>query len=259
MKKTLFAFFAGAILLAACATAPKTAQQINDEYTGAFAGVIPCADCAGVDTELTLNRDGTYKLSETYLNEEAQTFVSGGTWRPGTDFKSVELTDSKTKDKSYYAFNGKDALKKLDVNANPINSKLNYVLKRRPVDFSAVQDKEWRLSQVKDAGGQVTFDTVNQTSEFLKGIFTLQFDEGRAFGKASPNRYTAPYTLGAGNKITFGLAASTMMMGLVEPVGLNEHGYFILLSKVSAWNVVNNQLVLYTVNDDGEKITMLFK
>ena len=258
MKKNLFVLTAVAVLSAACATAPKTAQQLNDDYTGTFFGVLPCADCSGIETEVTLQPGGSYKIGEVYENKTAASFDSSGKWTPAPDLKYVELTDSKTSAKTYYAFDGKDALKKLDASAQPIKSDLNYTLTRKVFDFASITGKEWQLAQVKDSAGKVTFDAAKQTSEFLKGIFTLQFDNGRAFGKASPNRYTGPYTLGKDNKITFGPAASTLMMGIVEPVGLSEHQYFQLMAKVYAWNYVNGSLVLYTLDEAGGNISMKF-
>lgn len=66
--------------LAACATAP--AERL---VLGPFKGVLPCADCPGVRTELTLTRkgegwaEGTYRLVETYIDRGAP-IVTAGEW-----------------------------------------------------------------------------------------------------------------------------------------------------------------------------------
>ncbi|MDR0291508.1 MAG: copper resistance protein NlpE N-terminal domain-containing protein [Elusimicrobium sp.] len=258
MKKLLFAVFSCAVLLGACAAAPKNAQQMNDEYAGAFSGVLPCADCAGINTELTLNPDNTYQLSETYLKDVPQTFGSEGKWTPAADFKTFELKNSQNKEKEFYAFSGKNELKKLDINAKPIESDLNYSLKRKTLDFNAVKGKVWQLAQVQTAAGGVTFNAAKLSKEFFKDIYTIQFDGGRAWGKASPNRFNAPYSLGAGNNMSFQPASATLMFGIREPEGLNEHGFFQLLSKVYGWDFVKDQLILYTKNDNNEKQTMIF-
>jgi len=124
-------------------------------------------------------------------------------------------------------------------------------------DFNNVTGKAWQLSTVKTADGKIIFDMSKQNKEFFKDIFTLQFNDGRAAGKASPNRYTAPLTVNGG-KMTFGPAASTMMLGIREPEGLNEHEYFMLLAKVYKWNTAGDNLTLSTVNGQNEKITMTF-
>lgn len=47
-----------------------------------FGGVLPCADCAGIETTLILEPDGSYRLRETYVGERApNTFVTVGRWQ----------------------------------------------------------------------------------------------------------------------------------------------------------------------------------
>lgn len=46
-------------------------------------GVLPCADCEGIETSLFLEKDGTWVMNERYLGarEEPSSFASYGTWR----------------------------------------------------------------------------------------------------------------------------------------------------------------------------------
>ena len=48
-------------------------------------GLLPCADCDGIQTQLSLLRNGdlrSYTLTETYLAEDGDTrFVDGGHWQ----------------------------------------------------------------------------------------------------------------------------------------------------------------------------------
>ncbi|MDR0646325.1 MAG: copper resistance protein NlpE N-terminal domain-containing protein [Elusimicrobiota bacterium] len=39
------------------------------DWDGTYAGIIPCADCNGIKVEITLNLEGTYKISYTYLGK----------------------------------------------------------------------------------------------------------------------------------------------------------------------------------------------
>jgi copper homeostasis protein (lipoprotein) len=52
-------------------------------------GVLPCADCDGIQTQLSLLRHGdsrSYVLTETYLAEDGDTrFVDGGQWQRDGD------------------------------------------------------------------------------------------------------------------------------------------------------------------------------
>lgn len=45
-----------------------TSQNALD-WPGTYKGVLPCGDCDGIETVLTLNADMTYRLIETYQGE----------------------------------------------------------------------------------------------------------------------------------------------------------------------------------------------
>lgn len=121
--------------------APPPGQQVLGFYTG----TLPCADCSGIDTELTLFTHGptssgtaSYWLKETYLGKPAKdaTFESGGSWtaQPGTlDPKSTvyHLTEARSHESRYYLKVSDDVLKMLDRSARPIDSKRDYTLRRQ--------------------------------------------------------------------------------------------------------------------------------
>ena len=89
-------------------------------------GVLPCADCEGIETSLFLEKDGTWVMNERYqgVREEPSSFASYGTWARTAD--KLELTDSNG-EKSYYRAKG-NALEMLDREGNPVASQLNYTL-----------------------------------------------------------------------------------------------------------------------------------
>ncbi|MFH2501374.1 envelope stress response activation lipoprotein NlpE [Klebsiella indica] len=89
-------------------------------------GVLPCADCEGIETSLFLEKDGTWVMNERYqgVSREPSSFASYGTWARTAD--KLVLTDSKG-EKSYYRDKG-DRLEMLDRDGNPIESALNYTL-----------------------------------------------------------------------------------------------------------------------------------
>ena len=77
---------AAAVALASCGgNAPRrSAQQETGafkpdihnaetslDYRGTYRGVLPAADCPGIETTLTLKPDGTYSLHEEYLERDA--------------------------------------------------------------------------------------------------------------------------------------------------------------------------------------------
>ncbi|MDA8503019.1 MULTISPECIES: envelope stress response activation lipoprotein NlpE [unclassified Citrobacter] len=95
-------------------------------------GILPCADCEGIETSLFLEKDGTWVMNERYqgVRDEPSSFASYGSWARTAD--KLVLTDSKG-EKSYYRAKG-EALEMLDREGNPIESQLNYTL--QPVSAS---------------------------------------------------------------------------------------------------------------------------
>ncbi|EBX9988888.1 copper homeostasis/adhesion lipoprotein NlpE [Salmonella enterica subsp. enterica serovar Enteritidis] len=89
-------------------------------------GVLPCADCEGIETSLFLEKDGTWVMNERYqgVREEPSSFASYGTWARTAD--KLVLTDSNG-EKSYYRAKGNE-LEMLDREGNPVASQLNYTL-----------------------------------------------------------------------------------------------------------------------------------
>ena len=71
---------------AAKADAPK-------KHVGEFSGKLPCADCPGIETKLTLNEDGSFLLDETYLEKKDGQFNAKGSYEVSTDGAFVTLKE----------------------------------------------------------------------------------------------------------------------------------------------------------------------
>ncbi|HET9314566.1 MAG TPA: copper resistance protein NlpE N-terminal domain-containing protein, partial [Vicinamibacteria bacterium] len=122
------------------AAPPPRGQRI----VGFFVGTVPCADCGGVLTELTLfSHDGTgratYQLKETYLGKPAQKAVShsSGTWalefgRPRTKEQVYRLVDFLSFENRVFLRVSDDELRVADRYGRPAES-IDYTLTRRPV------------------------------------------------------------------------------------------------------------------------------
>lgn len=63
------------------------------ENSGIYSGLLPCADCAGIETTLQLNTDGTYDLTQNYSGKG--TFVETGKWAKVTQ-NQIKLMDLNT-------------------------------------------------------------------------------------------------------------------------------------------------------------------
>lgn len=88
-------------------------------------GVLPCADCEGIETSLFLEKDGTWVMNQHYQGAKApSTFASYGTWARTAD--KLVLTDT-AGEKRYFRAKG-EGLEMLDMQGNPIESQFNYTL-----------------------------------------------------------------------------------------------------------------------------------
>jgi len=77
----------------------------------AYEGVLPGADCAGLKTELTLYKDNTYYLRETYLatRDGDKTYTSAGKWQIVKSGKREIIQLNYNKPQDIYNFFQKDA------------------------------------------------------------------------------------------------------------------------------------------------------
>ena len=71
---------------AAKAEAPK-------KHVGEFSGKLPCADCPGIETKLTLNENGSFLLDETYLEKKDGQFNAKGSYEVSADGAFVTLKE----------------------------------------------------------------------------------------------------------------------------------------------------------------------
>ena len=51
------------------------------DWEGTYVGTLPCADCEGIETELTINYDGTFSYKTTYLGKESEAEEVTGTFQ----------------------------------------------------------------------------------------------------------------------------------------------------------------------------------
>ncbi|MEH0834727.1 envelope stress response activation lipoprotein NlpE [Pectobacterium cacticida] len=128
MKKWVIGvlLIAGIAGLIGCHTRSQAQEEQLRPMAQSYRGVLPCADCEGIDTSLFLEKDGTFILREKYqtTREGNNTFASYGQWRRTAD--KLVLTDS-AGEKRYFrpADNG---LEMLDQQGLPIDSSLPHQL-----------------------------------------------------------------------------------------------------------------------------------
>ncbi len=88
-------------------------------------GVLPCADCEGIETTLYLEKDGTWVMNQRYQGaKEPSFFATYGKWARTAE--KLVLTDTEG-EKTYFRAKG-EGMEMLDREGNPIESQFNYTL-----------------------------------------------------------------------------------------------------------------------------------
>ena len=104
-----------------------------------YAGTLPCADCAGIETWLVLNPDGSYRLRERYLEGSAAPSVSVGRWSLSRDSVPVVALHGSDSVPKRFAMTGAVTLRALARDGSAIDSEMPLELVRvsMPADLGA--------------------------------------------------------------------------------------------------------------------------
>ena len=103
-----------------------------------FTGVLPCADCEGIDHHLDLLPDGSYALRTRYLGKpDGAVFDEIGSWAPASDGITVAFKGGREAP-VFFSIEDRDTLRRLDLMGRRIESRLDYDLKRAAT-FSPIE------------------------------------------------------------------------------------------------------------------------
>ena len=99
---------------------------------GTYSGILPCADCEGIETRIILNADSTYLLTMKYLEKGDDVFGQTGTfkWNETDSIITLENMDSAQSPTMYKV--GENHLLQLNLEGNVIEGELadKYILNK---------------------------------------------------------------------------------------------------------------------------------
>lgn len=115
-----------------------TPHSLEDRYSG----LLPCADCSGIQTDISLWRDtteadyGTFTEKEVYIDRNDDPVITNGQWSllhgNSTDPDAIifQLNPEESSESMYFLKVDDKNIKQLDVDKEEINSQMNYILEK---------------------------------------------------------------------------------------------------------------------------------
>ena len=148
-----------------------TAQNALD-YLGVYKGVLPCADCEGIQTTITLNENFTYSIKTQYLGKGAKVFEQNGMYKWNDKVNMLVLGDSENVPRYYFV--GENMLTQLDMSGKKNTGDLadNYQLNKEISSLETITNSEESPTSEK-LNNRMVVKTVIKEVDPAEGKFTL--------------------------------------------------------------------------------------
>lgn len=226
---------------------PKPPYTLGDtsrtsvDWMGAYTGVIPCADCEGIRTDIILSEEGFYRWKQEYLGKSSQIFDVHGTFTWDETGGNVLLKGVFGEDKWLRV--GENKVDILDKNKHLIISHTgNYTLQKKSFDRSFIPTL---LEE-----NYLKFIEINEDKYGIHDISPYLFldkQEKRFYGFGGCNRLMGIYKISDDNRILFSSIASTRM---TCPKIQIEQNVLDILQKSQNYSIKNGIVTLF---DDNKK------
>jgi copper homeostasis protein (lipoprotein) len=204
------------------------------DWAGVYNGVLPCADCEGIQTSLTLHQDQSYQLSTSYLGKEDASIEQQGKFEWNSAGTVIHLLDQTDGPVWYQVAEGQ--LIQLDMQGQPITGDLadQYKLKKQNGQVThQLTGVRWTLTELM---GQAIATTEPDLTPYL------QFnEEGQVSGFAGCNQFTGAYQAD-GLKLTFKPLATTQKACLN---GTTEQQFLATLQGIDNYSLNESGLAFY--------------
>jgi len=245
------------VLIGACAHGPVNSDHAlahtstnSLDWEGTYQGVLPCADCEGIDTTIILDRQMSCRMQTRYLGKDDTLFQRSGNFSWNDAGNTIVMTNTENAPAHYFV--GENVLIQLDMNGNRIQGSLaeQYILTKTDSGNNARRSDlslngRWQLIELM--GKSVN---INPESNRLPEII-FDPDNYTISGFGGCNSFSGGYQITADNHITFSNIATTLMW--CENMAVEQEFYIVL--EISA-NYSNTD---YILSLNSAKMTPLVK
>jgi uncharacterized lipoprotein NlpE involved in copper resistance/heat shock protein HslJ len=211
-------------------------SQNSLNYIGIYNGILPCADCEGIETKIVLNENLTFTLLTKYLGKGNKIFEEHGAFKWNNLGNTITLGDAKNVSNHYLV--GKNSLTQLDVFGKKITSDLSsdFILSKtmitsefsKPIEEIPSTEKlnnrmvtRTVIKSVDPAQGKFALAKTNWKLIQLNGkkvkqngnknyFIRLNSKDGKFNGFAGCNNFSGNYAMPSSFAISFSNISSTM-------------------------------------------------
>ncbi len=247
-SKFNLSFIALTIVLTACESQPKETsvpQPVKSEaqvpvgdnsqnsldWAGVYSGVVPCADCTGIETKIALNNDLTFNLDLRYLGKSNEIIAHSGSFKWNAEGSIITLENPEYPLKFQV---GENKLTQLDINGAIITGVLanNYILSKAQ---STLADVKWTLVELY--GKSVSAGQGLTNAPFV----VFNSETSKITGNSGCNNISGKFELGSAGKITTNNVFATMNpCGDVDSENLFQRA----VRNVQSYEINGKELVL---------------
>jgi heat shock protein HslJ len=238
VKRSLLIVLGGLALLASgCSSPPQAVTAVPAtvhnsqnalDWAGAYRGVLPCADCRGIETVVILNSDGTFTTHFRYLGKGDEVFSKEGRFTWNAAGSIVTLPG----DAQYLV--GENHLTRLAADGSRVTGALaeHYVLAK--IAEGGITERYWRLVELN---GQ-PLPKLDHAPWLI-----LREADGRMNGFGGCNSFTGSYKLdAAASRLSFAQIATTSMACIS---GMDvEQAFYEALRNADNYSLAGNHLTL---------------
>ena len=182
-------------------------SQLALDVEGTYRGILPCADCSGILTEITLDENMNFTKQAYYVGKSPESDNEAheieGTFRWREDGNTIRLEGMNPDEVPTIYQVGENRLFQFDLEGNRITGELadQYILHMLDNDL---QNRYWRLIELR--GQEVE---VNEERD-IHLIFHVT--DNRVTGNGGCNSFFGEFTLEDGYRLSMNRLASTMMV-----------------------------------------------
>lgn len=209
-------------------------SQLSLDYLGVYKGTLPCADCEGIETTLTLLDETNYELETTYKGKSKTPFVNKGTYSWHESGNKIKLDGIKEGEGSNRYQVIENGLIQLDLDGNRITGELGrkYLLQKQYPEIEFDESEAAAIMQQVKA--DIEKKIADQAGVKVFSILGTKWQLVELNGKPVTNKDAKikPYFLQLNKDNRFAaFAGCNSMMGQYE---LNQETMKIKFSKVAA-------------------------